>query len=83
MSYPSQEAVESSNRHGDSSPSVSFAAGPSPPPLTSAQTLRSNPLGGVVGVKLEGSGFDSISRIPVVREGETIYALKPFGCCSR
>lgn len=33
--------------------------------------------GGVVGVKLEGSGFDSISRIPVVREGEVIYALKP------
>ncbi|KAJ5544940.1 Vacuolar protein sorting-associated protein 13 [Penicillium sp. DV-2018c] len=32
---------------------------------------------GVVGVKLEGSGFDSINRIPVVREGETIYALKP------
>ncbi|KAJ5183662.1 hypothetical protein N7492_001278 [Penicillium capsulatum] len=33
--------------------------------------------GGIVGVKLEGSGFDSISRIPVVREGETVYSLKP------
>lgn len=32
---------------------------------------------GMVGVKLEGSGFDSISRIPVIREGETLYNLKP------
>lgn len=41
------------------------------------ETLTPEGHGGVVGVKLEGSGFDSISRIPVVREGETIYALKP------
>ncbi|KEF54971.1 uncharacterized protein A1O9_08623 [Exophiala aquamarina CBS 119918] len=32
---------------------------------------------GLVGVKLEGSGFDSVSRIPVIREGETLYNLKP------
>jgi len=32
---------------------------------------------GLVGVKLEGSGFDSITRIPVFREGETLYNLKP------
>ena len=32
---------------------------------------------GLVGVKLEGSGFDSITRIPVIREGETLYNLKP------
>ncbi|KAI9040945.1 membrane morphogenesis protein VPS13 [Aspergillus affinis] len=32
---------------------------------------------GLVGVKLEGSGFESISRIPVVREGEMLYNLKP------
>lgn len=32
---------------------------------------------GLVGVKLEGSGFDSINRIAVVREGETLYNLKP------
>lgn len=32
---------------------------------------------GLVGVKLEGSGFDSIGRIPVIREGETLYNLKP------
>ena len=32
---------------------------------------------GLVGVKLEGSGFDTITRIAVVREGETLYNLKP------
>jgi vacuolar protein sorting-associated protein 13A/C len=32
---------------------------------------------GLVGIKLEGSGFDSINRIPVIREGETRYNLKP------
>ncbi|KAK5949277.1 Vacuolar protein sorting-associated protein 13 [Knufia fluminis] len=32
---------------------------------------------GLVGIKIEGSGFDSISRIPVSREGEALYNLKP------
>lgn len=32
---------------------------------------------GLVGVKLEGSGFESVGRIPVVREGEILYSLKP------
>jgi len=32
---------------------------------------------GLVGIKLEASGFDSISRIPVSREGEALYNLKP------
>ncbi|KAK5086299.1 Vacuolar protein sorting-associated protein 13 [Lithohypha guttulata] len=32
---------------------------------------------GLVGIKIEGSGFDSISRIPVIREGEALYNLKP------
>ncbi|KAJ5665895.1 uncharacterized protein N7477_008343 [Penicillium maclennaniae] len=41
------------------------------------ETLTPEGHGGVVGVKLEGSGFDSISRIPVVREGEKVYGLKP------
>ena len=41
------------------------------------ETLTPEGHGGVVGVKLEGSGFDSVNRIPVVREGETVYALKP------
>jgi vacuolar protein sorting-associated protein 13A/C len=32
---------------------------------------------GVVGIRLEGSGFDSINKIPVNREGETLYSLRP------
>ena len=32
---------------------------------------------GIVGIKLEGSGFESIERIAVNREGETLYNLKP------
>ncbi|GAM41640.1 late endosome to vacuole transport-related protein [Talaromyces pinophilus] len=46
-----------------------------------ATTMRENltPEGnaGLVGIKLEGSGFDSINHIPVIREGETLYNLKP------
>ena len=46
-----------------------------------ATTMRENltPEGdaGRVGVRLEGSGFDSVNRIPVNREGETLYNLKP------
>ncbi|KAJ5133749.1 hypothetical protein N7526_005114 [Penicillium atrosanguineum] len=41
------------------------------------ETLTPEGHGGIVGVKLEGSGFDSINRIPVVREGEMVYGLKP------
>ncbi|KAI9846000.1 MAG: hypothetical protein M1837_004406 [Sclerophora amabilis] len=32
---------------------------------------------GIIGVRLEGSGFDSINHIPVNRQGETVYSLKP------
>ena len=46
-----------------------------------ATTMRESLLpegsSGVVGVKLEGSGFESIERIPVNREGESLYNLKP------
>ena len=46
-----------------------------------ATTMRENlsPEGkaGTVGVKLEGSGFVSVERITVNREGETLYNLKP------
>lgn len=46
-----------------------------------AMTMRENlaPEGnaGLVGINLEGSGFDSINRIPLIREGETLYNLKP------
>ncbi|KAF7592654.1 hypothetical protein BBP40_012617 [Aspergillus hancockii] len=41
------------------------------------ETLAPEGHAGLVGVKLEGSGFESISRIPVVREGEILYNLKP------
>lgn len=41
------------------------------------ETLAPEGHAGLVGVKLEGSGFDSVSRIPVVREGEILYSLKP------
>ena len=44
-------------------------------------TMRENlsPEGGagIVGISLEGSGFDSIDRVPVNREGETLFNLKP------
>ncbi|KAK2629859.1 hypothetical protein QTJ16_000679 [Diplocarpon rosae] len=32
---------------------------------------------GIVGVRLEGSGFDSINKIAVNREGEYLYSLRP------
>ena len=32
---------------------------------------------GVVGIRLEGSGFQSIENVPVNREGKTLYNLKP------
>lgn len=46
-------------------------------PSTTRETLSPEGASGVVGIKLEGSGFDSIERIPVSREGETLYNLKP------
>ncbi|KAK6371770.1 Vacuolar protein sorting-associated protein 13 [Exophiala oligosperma] len=41
------------------------------------ETLTPEGNAGLVGVKLEGSGFDAVNRIPVIREGETLYNLKP------
>lgn len=41
------------------------------------ETLAPEGHAGLVGVKLEGSGFESVGRIPVVREGEVLYSLKP------
>ncbi len=32
---------------------------------------------GRVAIRLEGSGFDAINHIPVTREGETVYNLRP------
>ncbi|KAL8939573.1 MAG: hypothetical protein Q9211_002685 [Gyalolechia sp. 1 TL-2023] len=46
-------------------------------PTTMRENLSPEGGVGVVGIKLEGSGFESIERIPVNREGETLYNLKP------
>lgn len=46
-------------------------------PTTMRENLSPEGSAGIVGIKLEGSGFDSIDRIPVNREGETLYNLKP------
>ncbi|KAL8703518.1 MAG: hypothetical protein Q9201_003303 [Fulgogasparrea decipioides] len=46
-------------------------------PTTMRENLSPEGGTGVVGIKLEGSGFDSVERIPVNREGETLYNLKP------
>jgi len=46
-------------------------------PTTTRETLSPEGQAGLIGVKLEGSGFDSIERIPVNREGESLYNLKP------
>ena len=46
-------------------------------PSTTRETLSPEGQSGLIGVKLDGSGFDSVDRIPVSREGETLYNLKP------
>ncbi|KAL9075208.1 MAG: hypothetical protein Q9157_004112 [Trypethelium eluteriae] len=46
-------------------------------PTVTRETLAPEGATGVVGILLEGSGFKSIDRIPVNREGETLYALNP------
>ena len=46
-------------------------------PTTMRENLSPEGSSGVVGIKLEGSGFDSVERIGVNREGETLYNLKP------
>lgn len=46
-------------------------------PTTMRESLSPEGNAGQVGIKLEGSGFESINRIPVIREGETLYNLKP------
>lgn len=46
-------------------------------PTSMRENLSPEGNSGVVGIKLEGSGFDSVERIAVNREGETLYNLKP------
>ncbi|KAK3113583.1 Vacuolar protein sorting-associated protein 13 [Teratosphaeriaceae sp. CCFEE 6253] len=46
-------------------------------PNTTRETLSPEGQNGVIGVRLQGSGFESVDRIPVSREGEDLYNLKP------
>ncbi|KAF1998257.1 vacuolar protein sorting-associated protein-like protein vps13 [Amniculicola lignicola CBS 123094] len=46
-------------------------------PSAMRESLSAEEATGVLGVRLEGSGFDSVPRIPVHREGEVLYNLKP------
>lgn len=46
-------------------------------PTTMRENLSPEGNAGVVGIKLEGSGFDSVDKIGITREGETLYNLKP------
>ncbi|KAF2203968.1 vacuolar protein sorting-associated protein-like protein vps13 [Delitschia confertaspora ATCC 74209] len=41
------------------------------------ETLSAEAATGVVGIRLEGSGFETLPRIPVHREGEFLYNLNP------
>jgi len=46
-------------------------------PSTTRETLSPEGATGIVSARLEGSGFDSIERIPVNQEGEAMYNLRP------
>ncbi|KAF2674902.1 vacuolar protein sorting-associated protein 13 [Microthyrium microscopicum] len=46
-------------------------------PMTTRESLSQQGATGVVGVQLEGSGFESLSKIPITGEGETLYNLRP------
>jgi vacuolar protein sorting-associated protein 13A/C len=46
-------------------------------PLSTRESLSTDGATGVLGIRLEGSGFDTLPRIPVHREGEFLYNLKP------
>ena len=46
-------------------------------PTVTRETLAPEGATGVVGILLEGSGFKSIDRISISREGENLYALSP------
>ncbi|KAF2866909.1 hypothetical protein BDV95DRAFT_611203 [Massariosphaeria phaeospora] len=46
-------------------------------PSATRESLSTEGATGVLGIRLEGSGFDTLPRIPVHREGEFLYNLKP------
>lgn len=74
--------VWAASREEDQGPAVKLSDGEESQwrfedPTTMRENLSPEANTGVVGVKLEGSGFDSVDRIAVNREGETLYNLKP------
>ncbi|RMZ73838.1 vacuolar sorting-associated vps13 [Pyrenophora seminiperda CCB06] len=46
-------------------------------PMSTRESLSTDGATGMLGIKLEGSGFESLTRVPVHREGEFLYNLKP------
>ncbi|EUC45840.1 hypothetical protein COCMIDRAFT_4977 [Bipolaris oryzae ATCC 44560] len=46
-------------------------------PMSARETLSTESATGMLGIMLQGSGFDSLSRVQVHREGEFLYNLKP------
>jgi vacuolar protein sorting-associated protein 13A/C len=46
-------------------------------PMSTRESLSTDEATGVLGIRLEGSGFDTLPRIPVHREGEFLFNLKP------
>ncbi|GAM87826.1 hypothetical protein ANO11243_058540 [Dothideomycetidae sp. 11243] len=70
------------SEHGEEGSAAKMSDGDEIPwrfedPTTTRETLSPEGATGLIGIKLEGSGFDSIDRIPVNREGETLYNLRP------
>ena len=45
--------------------------------MSTRETLSTDGATGMLGIRLQGSGFDTLSRIPVHREGESLYNLRP------
>ncbi|KAL9033509.1 MAG: hypothetical protein Q9214_007480, partial [Letrouitia sp. 1 TL-2023] len=74
--------VWAATQEEDQGPAVKLVDGEESPwrfedPITMRESLAPEGSAGIVGAKLEGSGFDTIDRIAVNREGETLYNLKP------
>lgn len=46
-------------------------------PMSTRETLSTDAATGMLGIRLQGSGFDTLPRIQVHREGEFLYNLKP------
>ncbi|KAF1944820.1 vacuolar protein sorting-associated protein 13 [Clathrospora elynae] len=46
-------------------------------PMSTRESLSTDGATGMLGIRLQGSGFDTLTRVPVHREGEFLYNLKP------